>query len=271
MLRTDLAIELKKQLKEDEKIECKTEKIGLLTVTEIKVKTEQESKALNRPIGTYVNIDVPDLTLHSGEYTELEDIIKNKLLSFNFPKDNILVAGLGNKNITPDTLGPATADSVLATRHLTKELKEETGLSKLKNVSVIMPGVLGQTGIETKEIIKGIVNTANIKGIVVIDAFAASDINRLATTIQLCDSGISPGSGVGNNRLEISKKTMGIPVIAIGVPTCVDIGSLIGGENMIVAPRDIDMLIDRSAAVLSRAINCFLQPDIPREFLLSIV
>ena len=271
MLRTDLAIELREQLKEDKKIECVTEEHGLIKVTEIKVKTEEEAKALNRAVGTYVNIDVPDLTLHSGEYTELEEIIKNKLNNFLFPKNNILVAGLGNRNITPDLLGPATANNILATRHLTSELKEETGLSGLYNVSVITPGVLGQTGIETKEIIKGVVNSANIEGIVVIDAFAASDINRLATTIQLCDSGISPGSGVGNNRLEISQKTMGVPVIAVGVPTCADIGGLLGGKNMIVSPRDIDMLIDRSAAVLSSAINCFLQPKIPRDFLLSIV
>ncbi len=273
LLRTDLAVELKEQAKAEKPIECITEEHGCLKVTEIKVKTKEEANALKRAIGTYINIDVPDLVFHSGEYNLLEDLIVKKLLSFSFPKNNILVAGLGNKNITPDTLGPAVANRILATRHLSSELKKETGLTELYNVSVITPGVLGQTGIETKEIIRGIVKTANIEGVLLIDAFAASDINRLATTIQLCDSGISPGSGVGNNRLEISQATMGIPVIAVGVPTCVDIGNLLGGKkgNMIVAPRDIDLLIERSAEVLSRAINRFLQPKIEREFLMSIV
>ncbi len=273
LFRTDLAVELNKQVKSKKPIECITEERGQLKITEIKVKTGEEANSLKRPIGTYINIDVPDLIFHSGEYNLLEDLITEKLCSLNFPKNNILVAGLGNKNITPDTLGPCVANRILATRHLSKELKEETGLKELYNVSVIMPGVLGQTGIETKEIIKGVVKAANIEGVLLIDAFAANDINRLATTIQICDSGISPGSGVGNNRAEISKATMGIPVIAVGVPTCIDIGNLFSGKkgNMIVAPRDIDLLIDRSAEVLSRAINRFLQPKIEPEFLMSIV
>ena len=202
-------------------------------------------------------------------------------LSFDFPKNNILVAGLGNRKITPDTLGPATADSILATRHISEDLKKQTGLDSLKNVSVILPGVLGQTGIETVEIIKGVIASANIEGLIVIDAFAASDVNRLATTVQLCDTGISPGSGVGNNRKEISKRTLGIPVVAVGVPTCVDVGTLaasvtgnqegVNKADMIVTPREIDILIDRSATVLSRAINFFLQPETDRELILSIV
>ncbi len=281
MNRTDLAIELKEQASDLSGIESQTVKNGLLTVTKIKVTSEKGSKTIGRPIGTYINIDVPDLCLHGGEYGQLEEIIIEALNGFKFPKNNILVAGLGNRKITPDTLGPATADSVLATRHISEDLKKQTGLSTLKNVSVILPGVLGQTGIETVEIIKGVIASAKIEGLIVIDAFAASDVKRLATTIQLCDTGISPGSGVGNNRKEISETTLGIPVIAVGVPTCVDASviaaSVTGykdnGEkvNMIVTPREIDILIDRSATVLSRAINFFLQPDTDRELLISVV
>lgn len=281
MQRTDLAIELKEQVNSSEGIKCNTEKFGVLTVTVIDVTDETAGARICKPVGRYINIDVPDLSLHAAEYEELEDIIVNTLSQFNFPRNNILVAGLGNRNITPDTLGPATADSVLATRHITADLREQTGLTNLRDVSVILPGVLGQTGIETVEIIKGVVASANIKGLIVIDAFAASDPSRLATTIQICNTGISPGSGVGNNRKEISQRTLGIPVIAIGIPTCVDAGVLaasIYGEknnvknaNMIVTPREIDMLIDRSATLLSRALNFYLQPDTDRELLLSIV
>lgn len=281
MNRTDLAIELKEQAENSSGIECESINKELLTVTKIRIVNEKGSKDIGRPIGTYINIDVPDLCLHGGEYELLENVIVEGLSCFDFPNEDILVAGLGNRNITPDTLGPATADSILATRHISKELKEQTGLCNLKNVSVILPGVLGQTGIETLEIIKGVIASANIKGLIVIDAFAASDIKRLATTIQLCDTGISPGSGVGNNRKEISKNTLGIPVIAIGVPTCVDASVLAAAVNpqtsesqkvnMIVTPREIDMLIDRSANVLSRAINFYLQPDTDKELLLSIV
>ena len=281
MNRTDLSIELKEQEEDSSGIECESINKELLTVTKIRIVNEKGSKDIGRPIGTYINIDVPDLCLHGGEYELLENVIVEGLSCFDFPNEDILVAGLGNRNITPDTLGPATADSILATRHISKELKEQTGLCNLKNVSVILPGVLGQTGIETLEIIKGVIASANIKGLIVIDAFAASDIKRLATTIQLCDTGISPGSGVGNNRKEISKNTLGIPVIAIGVPTCVDASVLAAAVNpqtsesqkvnMIVTPREIDMLIDRSANVLSRAINFYLQPDTDKELLLSIV
>ena len=281
MKRTDLAIELKEQAQDLSGIESETKQIELLTVTKIKVNNQKGSKTIGRPIGTYINIDVPDLCLHGGEYNLLEECIIDALCSFDFPKDNILVAGLGNRKITPDTLGPATADSVLATRHISEDLKKQTGLDSLNSVSVILPGVLGQTGIETLEIIKGVVASANIKGLIVIDAFAASDVKRLATTVQLCDTGISPGSGVGNNRKEISKNTLGIPVIAIGVPTCVDAGVLAASitgysetetkADMIVTPREIDILIDRSATVLSRAINFFLQPETDRELLVSVV
>ena len=281
MQRTDLAIELKEQAQSDEGIKCYTEKLGMLTVTVIDVTNETAVNRIGKPIGRYINIDVPDLSLHGGEYEQLEDIIVDKLSQFDFPKNNILVAGLGNRNITPDTLGPATADSVLATRHITEDLRKQTGLTDLKDVSVILPGVLGQTGIETVEIIKGVIASADIKGLIVIDAFAASDPSRLATTIQICNTGISPGSGVGNNRKEISQRTLGLPVIAIGIPTCVDAGvlaaSIYGEKNnikradMIVTPREIDMLIDRSAALLSRALNFFLQPDTDRDLILSIV
>ena len=280
-IRTDLAIELREQTDETDGINLKTYDDEHLKVTHIKVTNDTGSKAIGKPIGTYINIDVPDLALHGGDYRLLEDLLLKELNTFSFAKNNILVVGLGNRNVTPDTLGPASADRILATRHLSKELREQTGLLGLKDVSVILPGVLGQTGIETLEIIKGIVENLKIEGVILIDAFAAGEITRLGTTIQLSDTGLSPGSGVGNNRKEISPATLKIPVLSIGVPTCVDAATLAksftgaplkkGTEQMIVTPREIDLLIDRAASVLSKSINRYLQPDTERDLLLSIV
>lgn len=273
--RSDLAVELNSRIKDSEGIISKIEKFGIITVTHIKVTNHKGAKALGKPMGSYINIDIPDLLYHGGEYKELTEIIVSELKSLPFCSGDVLVAGLGNRNVTPDALGPKVAEKTLATRHLSPYLKEQTGLSNLKNVSVIQPGVLGQTGVETLEIIKGVIASCGAKALLVIDSFAAAKPSRLGTTIQLCDSGISPGSGVGNNRKEISPATVGIPVIAIGVPTCLD-AALFGANSknkspMIVTPREIDLLIDRAASVISTAVNCFLQPDTDSEVLLSIV
>lgn len=273
--RTDLAVELKARIKDDNGITTVTKKEGIITVTKISVNTDSAAQKIGKPKGNYINIDIPDLLYHGGDYSELEDIIIKELKSLPFPENNFLVAGIGNRNITPDALGPKAAHSILATRHLSPYLKRQTGLDRLKNVSVIEPGVLGQTGVETLEILKSVVCACSANALLVIDAFAAAEPNRLGTTIQICDSGISPGSGVGNDRKEISKKTVGIPVIAIGVPTCMD-AALFGAKKsgkapMIVAPREIDMIIDRASSVISNAVNCFLQPDTSREIILSIV
>lgn len=273
--RSDLAVELKSRAKSNEGISSESESFGAITVTRIKVLNEKGAAALGKPVGSYINIDIPDLLYHGGEYKELQDIIINELNTLPFCSDDILVAGLGNRNITPDALGPQVAEGILATRHLSPYLKEQTGLSQLKNVCVIQPGVLGQTGVETLEILRGVIASSGAKALLVIDSFAAAKPSRLGTTVQLCDSGISPGSGVGNDRKEISPATVGIPVIAVGVPTCLD-AALFGAKNksrspMIVTPREIDLLIDRASAVISAALNCFLQPDTERNLLLSIV
>lgn len=273
--RSDLAVELNSRVTDTSGIICTTEKLGIITVTKIRVINKQGEKSLGKPMGNYVNVDIPDLLYHGPNYEELENIIVKELTDFSFPKDNVLVAGLGNRSITPDALGPKVSEKILATRHLSPYLKEQTGLTSLKSVSVIQPGVLGQTGIETLEIIKGVIASSDARGLIVIDAFAAAEPERLGTTIQLCDSGISPGSGVGNDRKEISEKTVGIPVIAVGVPTCLD-AALFGSSTkrstpMIVTPREIDLLIDRAAATLSASLNLFLQPSTDKTLLLSIV
>ncbi|MEE0840813.1 MAG: GPR endopeptidase [Acutalibacteraceae bacterium] len=275
--RSDLAVELKDNIKDGEGINCETEKQGILSVTRIKITNKKGAEAIGKPQGSYINIDIPDLLYHGGDYIDLEKIIINECSKLSTNKDNFLVAGLGNRNITPDALGPKVAERILATRHISDYIRKQTGLERLKNVSVIQPGVLGQTGVETVEILRGVISASNASCLIVIDSFAAADAKRLGTTIQICDSGISPGSGVGNDRKEISEKTVGIPVIAIGVPTCLDAALFSGSSQkgkkapMIVTPREIDLLIDRASNVISNAVNCFLQPDTERNLLLSIV
>ena len=196
----------------------------------------------------------------------------------------MLVAGIGNKDITPDALGPRCAEGIFSTRHITSELAEEIGLDFLNPVCSLATGVLGQTGIETGEIIKSVADAIKPKAVIVIDALAAAGLERLGRTVQITDTGITPGSGVGNKRAEISKNTLGVPVIAIGVPTVVDAVTLARAmtgnktatesseaQNMMVTPREIDVMIERAAKLISLCVNCALQPETDPELLLSVV
>ena len=190
-----------------------------------------------------------------------------------------LVVGLGNAQITPDALGPLTVRQILATRHIPAQLAEQTGLSGLRPVAAIAPGVLGQTGIETGEIILSIVRDLSPAAVVAVDALAAGSPERLGCTIQLSDSGISPGSGVLNARKELSRQSLGVPVLSLGIPTVVDGGTLVCGllgcedesrvpeeaRAMMVTPRDVDALIERGAKHLSLALNAALQPQLSLE------
>ncbi len=194
----------------------------------------------------------------------------------------MLIAGLGNRNITPDALGPESCSFILPTRHIGKDIQKSTGLGALRPVAVTAPGVLGQTGVETAEIIHGLVNSLSPCAVIVIDAFAARKLSRLGSTIQISDSGIVPGSGVGNSRSEISKNILGVPVISIGIPTVVDALTLANdimqnnsesknGENMIITPREIDLVISRGAKLIGMIINKALQPDISVSEMLELV
>ena len=195
------------------------------------------------------------------------------------PEGMVLVVGLGNAQITPDALGPLTVRQILATRHIPAQLAEQTGLSGLRPVAAIAPGVLGQTGIETGEIILSIVRDLSPAAVVAVDALAAGSPERLGCTIQLSDSGISPGSGVLNARKELSRQSLGVPVLSLGIPTVVDGGTLVCGllgcedesrvpeeaRAMMVTPRDVDALIERGAKHLSLALNAALQPQLSLE------
>ncbi len=222
---------------------------------------------------TYITLTLPSLIMHGGFFEEAEKLIA-KLLSELLPDGEgcVLVAGLGNREITPDALGPDTVKRVLATRHITKDLAKEIGLRGLSPVAAIAPSVLGKTGVEAAEIIKAVSSSIKPKAVIVIDALCAAEINRLGCTIQLSSCGITPGSGVKNSRREISKNTLGIPVISIGMPTVIDATDFFKSRDaMVVTPKDIDLLIDRAATLIGNSINICLQSEIEPEILRALV
>lgn len=284
--RTDIALERQEMLPDtDQKgIKVKRWEKEKAQVTEIEILNECGADTLQKPIGRYITVDLPEFSHESelldGRLTALTESIKN-LLPKNAEK--ILVAGLGNENITPDALGPLCARGIFSTRHIKGEFIKDLGLENLKSVSSISTGVLGQTGIETAEYIKGIVNLVKPDAVIIIDALASRRLSRLGKTVQLTDTGITPGSGVGNFRKTIDKTTLGIPVISLGVPTVVDgntiVSDLTGNENksnqidatdMMVTPREIDTIISRAARLLSLSINCALQPEMKPEMFLAL-
>ena len=267
MKRTDLAIEA---------LETFTDKNGVSsgenTVKGFKVITTKLCReAGGRAAGEYITIEAGDISGGLLDTLSLAEVVAGELRSLMGKAESALVIGLGNTDITPDALGPRVADRVLATRHLSAELKAQTGLSGLRSVSVISPGVLGQTGMESAEVIKAICREILPDVVIAVDALAAADVKRLGSTIQLSSAGISPGSGVGNRRRELSQKTLGVPVIGIGIPTVADSASFGGEGGYIVTPREIDMLISRAGELLGDAINFALQPETEKEILLSLV
>ena len=200
------------------------------------------------------------------------------------PKDgSILAVGLGNTRITPDAVGPKSVSMVLATRHIGKELSDEIGLGELRSVAGFVPGVLGRTGLEAAESVKGLVGAVSPSAIIIVDALAARKLSRLGTTIQISDIGIIPGSGVGNARKEITERSVGVPVISVGIPTVVDVGTLVAdltGSNseipsesrdMIITPREIDIVIERASELIGMSINKALQPDISVDEMMMLV
>lgn len=284
-IRTDLALEQKElNPNQTDGIESEETVLDDIKITRIKIKNKNGERALGKPIGTYVTVETPPLT-DSGEMNENAiNAVCDELIEF-LPKGLVLVAGLGNTAITPDAIGPKAANGVLATRHIEGEIARSIGLDDMRPVAVISPGVLGQTGIETGEIIAGIAKLINPAAVIVIDALASRCLSRLGCTIQMSDTGICPGSGVGNARAEISKKTIGVPVISVGIPTVVDAVTLAQdltghecektvnprGAKMIVTPQEIDLLVSRGASTVSMAINYALQQGIDRGTILGLI
>ena len=240
-IRTDLAIEAAQICDSAYKIDgadIEQKKLGAVGVTSVCINTEAAAERIGKPMGEYVTIEAKEL--RGGDekiYDDVRKILTDEITRLAHPKKNknVLVVGLGNWNVTPDALGPKVIDGIMVTRHLFGE--EELHIDEdVCSVCAVSPGVLGITGIETGEIIKGITQRAKPDVIIAIDALASRRMERVSTTIQISDSGIVPGSGVGNHRNAITLDTMGVPVVAIGVPTVVDAAT--------VASDSIEMLTE---------------------------
>lgn len=243
-IRTDLAVEMRELYKKDSgrevpgvevEVEKDEEDIDITTVV---VKDDEGARIMGKPIGTYITMDVPGIKHYDADlHDRISRAVAKQLVKVvKLEKDQTaLVVGLGNWNVTPDSLGPKVVSKLMVTRHLKKYMPEvlEDGINP---VCAISPGVLGITGIETAEIIQGIVDKVKPDVVIVIDALASRKMDRVATTIQIGNTGINPGSGVGNRRMELTKNTMGVPVIAIGVPMVVDAATM--------ANDTIDMMVD---------------------------
>ncbi len=285
-LRTDLALESAQQVSPDAlpegvtKLERSRKDIRL-EVTEITIETENAARLINKPAGRYITVESSDGSFSS--YSDFFDgrvncLAKEITRLCNIP-ERVLVVGLGNRSITPDSLGPRVAERIFATRHI-KKLAKDLDTSHLCDVAALTTGVMAQTGVESSACVKAICNEISPQLVIVIDALACSELSHLGTTVQLCNTGISPGSGVENARKELSQKTLGIPCIAIGVPTVTDMATIAQQAStnplpqeyrgMIITPKTIDNLIYRTSAMIAASINKALHPTLTYEEIRSL-
>ena len=258
-IRTDLALETRERFVSDHveipgvSVEEIYDEEREIRTTRVVVETENGAKMMGKPVGTYLTIEAPNMAVPDEDYhreisKKLAEDIK-ELVPERKEEVSVLVVGLGNREVTPDALGPYVADHLHVTRHIVKEYgKYAMGKDQVYLVSAVVPGVTGQTGMETLEIVKGIVEETEPDFVVAIDALAERNSKRLNRTIQITDTGICPGSGVGNHRLALNSETLGVKVIGIGVPTVVDAVTIVNDtmENFIVALESSELLKSRS-------------------------
>lgn len=269
--RTDLAVESLAAVQERTGIE-EHKRGKYFTITEIHIRDDAAGKPLGKSKGRYITLEGQALSRFSDDYEGMALELADELRPLLPGEGCVLVGGLGNADITPDALGPRVVSRILATRHLRDALgEEEDFLRSLRPVAALAGGVLGQTGIESAELLQAVSEKIKPAAVIAIDALACSSIDRLGTTIQLCDTGIAPGSGVANHRAALDAQTFGIPVIAVGVPTVIGMRTLAEdltgrkplpvGEEMMVTPRDVDRLISQAAHLIACGINLALHPQ----------
>lgn len=310
-IRTDLALEAQEifvQCSEEkaEKIDgvdSDVEKIGSITKTKIRIINENGERALGKPKGTYITIEAPEIKYDTEVYEKVCMLLADEIREMAKPDKNTktLVAGLGNRNITPDALGPEVISHLMVTNHM-KEKMADFLSDDITSVSAISPGVLGTTGIETSKIIKGIISEIKPDLVIAVDALASRSIDRISTTVQVSDCGINPGSGVNNKREGLNEETLGVKVISIGVPTVVDAATIASdcidmverktqtakindelrsemirntiSQNigvLMVTPKDIDSVIDKTAKTIANGINLALHKNLTFEEIESFV
>lgn len=274
---TDLAYERERSDIELEGVSFYSEQIGELEIERLTVSNDAGARSIGKDKGRYTSLCFERIwKLDEAKLEELSMALSSAMLEFCALPDNetVLVVGLGNRNITADAIGPKTVEKIIATRHLRLHTPEIFKENFKRSIAAIAPGVLGQTGIEAAEIVRGAAKACDAKLILAIDALASRSPTRLASTIQLCDSGIVPGSGIGNSRAAINKSTIGIPVVAIGVPTVISSATLIRDaisgseksprnieviseqiENLYVSPRESDTVTEIFSTLIADAIN----------------
>lgn len=280
--RTDLAVEAKEIWSESTQeqtqlqgVKARDENIDGFNSTVVEILDENGAQALGKPVGKYITVELDSLIRREDEaFDRGMGVISNMLTELLTLKesDHVMVVGLGNPAITPDRIGPLTVKNTMVTNHLVQNMPEHFG--SFRRVSVLEPGVLGTTGMESAKVIKAVVSEIKPDKIVAIDALASRSLNRVCRTVQICDTGIVPGSGVGNARAAINAETLGVPVISMGVPTVVDAGTLaadlieqsgkdapepesfgeVGGE-MIVTPKEIDVQVTDLSKLLGYSLN----------------
>ena len=281
-IRTDLAMEQKERFESDHVevsgvvLEEEYDEEKEIKITTVRIETENGAKTMGKPVGTYLTLEAPNMAAaDEGYHREISETLAGFLEKYmkdteeNQEKGySVLVVGLGNREVTPDALGPYVVDQLNVTRHIVQEYgRYAVGKGGSRIVSAIVPGVMAQTGMESAEIIRGIVNETTPDLIMVIDALAARSTKRLNRTIQISDAGIYPGAGVGNHRSEITKDTMGIPVIAIGVPTVVDAATIVNDtmENFITALETSETL--KGVGVVLQGYNSAEKYELVKELI----
>ena len=242
------------------------------SVTRITVRTPAGARTIGKPAGQYVTIDLrpclarqESLTHRAARCLARE---LSSLLTPLAPEDTVLVVGLGNDAMTPDAVGAAALEHLLVTRHIVRAMPRQFG--QLRPVAALQTGVLAQTGMETLELIRGTASRLHPAAVVVIDALAARSRHRLCATVQLSDTGLTPGSGVGNHRRAVDREALGVPVIAVGVPTVIDGAALCGGEDaapggLFVTPQDIDLRVRELGRLVGYGVTLALQPRLSPE------
>lgn len=290
-IRTDLAMEAHELHGSFPGVTEETKQEGNITISRITVETQAAAARLEKPVGHYITIDAPELTLRDTTvFKNTAALLCRALEALTEPyrkERGVLVVGLGNRYITPDALGPRVVEKTFVTRHIAQYMPE-TVSKPVCPVAAMAPGVLGVTGVETLEVLRGLVEHIKPAFVIAVDALASRRAERISSVIQLCDTGISPGSGVGNLRLGVNRETLGVPVIAIGVPTVVyattitkDVIGLIAQDMglaeseerltqlveqvvkeaygpMVVTPKEIDSVIGDMAGIIANALNHLL-------------
>jgi spore protease len=258
-----------------------------ITITEVIIDEDVGVRMLGKPKGRYITLECGQVKAGDPEIRRAVSSLLAEELSRMLPEGDgpVMVVGLGNRMVTPDSLGPMTVDHTLVTRHIFQELPDSVD-DRMKPVCAIAPGVLGVTGIETLEMVSALAERVKPRAVIAIDALAAREVSRVGTAIQLTDTGIQPGSGVGNHRRALNRDAVGVPVIAVGVPTVIYASTIVrdalgklGGEeedldkltedmlrnatgDMIVTPREVDDLVEDVAGMVALGINQALHPGL---------